>query len=89
MKEKENNENELCMVYDLVEYRLKKYIDSFPQGTAEWDVAMRLMLLYLDKDVTVKWCEDGMLITATSEEIEQVADLLIPNISLPDPNLSD
>ena len=87
--EEENNEDSSCMVYDLTEYRLKKYIDSFPQGTAEWDVAMRLMLLYLDNDVTVKWCEEGMLITAINEEVEHIADLLIPNFSLPDPTQTE
>lgn len=78
---KEVTENNPCIIYDLVEYKLKKYIDSFTCGTPEWDVAMNLMLLYLDEEINVKWCSEGLIISPTNQEVPENTELLIPDIS--------
>ena len=67
-----------CMVYDLVEYKLKKFIDSYSCGSEEWDVGMNLMLLYLDNEVTIKWSNEGIIISPTDKKVPEGTELLIP-----------
>jgi len=47
-----------CRIYDLLEYKLKRYVDSFRQGSDEWHTAMQILLLYLDGEVSIKWSSD-------------------------------
>ena len=52
-------------IVDLIEYRLKKYIETFHQGTPDWDFATRILFMYLCDDITVKWDSQGIIITQT------------------------
>lgn len=51
-----------CKIYDLVEYKLKRYIDSFYQGSEEWSTGMHVLLMYLQGEVEIRWCKDGMIV---------------------------
>ena len=55
-----------CKIYDLVEYKLKKYIDSFYQGSEEWSTGMHVLLMYMDGEVYIQWCSEGMVISHPS-----------------------
>jgi len=55
-----------CKIHDLVEYKLKKYIDSFYQGSEEWSTGMHVLLMYMDGVVDIQWCKEGMVISHPS-----------------------
>ena len=50
-------------VIDLVEYKLNRWLHDQPPGTHEWDIAERVVLLYLEGLVNVTWAKDDILIS--------------------------
>ncbi len=79
LKTNNSEQTEEQDVVDLVEYRLKKYIDTFYQGTAERDFASRILLMYLTGDVAIRWCSEGMVVEHLRvTKGDQPARLLLP-----------
>ena len=56
-------------IIDLVEYRLKMFVDSFYQGSKEWEIAMQVFMLYLDGEIEIRWSDEGIYIKNTNEEL--------------------
>ena len=80
LKMSEPEQTEEQDVVDLIEYRLKKYIDTFYQGTAEWNFASRILLMYLTGDITIRWCSEGMVVEHLRAVVDdQPARLLLPS----------
>ena len=50
-------------VIDLVEYKLNRWLHEQPIGTLEWDIAERIVLLYLEDLINVTWAKDDILIS--------------------------
>lgn len=76
------SESSDCEIYDLVEYRLKRNVDSFFQGSQEWERAMHILLLYLEGKIKVRWCTEGIIITQPEDELEDPEDrieILVPS----------
>ena len=57
-------------IIDLVEYRLKRFVDSFYQGSKEWEIAMQVFMLYLDGEINVRWAEGGIFIKNINSDFE-------------------
>ena len=55
-------------VYDLVEYKLKKWVDSFYQDSEEWHQAMHILAAYLEGEVTVQWSKGKIEITIIDDK---------------------
>jgi hypothetical protein len=60
-----------CIIIDLSEERLKRYVDTFHHGSEEWAVAMQVLLMYLEHEIDVSWCADGIRITHPSLQIQK------------------
>jgi hypothetical protein len=59
-----------CRIYDLVEYKLKKWVDSFYLDSEEWHHAMHILAAYLEGDVAVQWTEDKIQISVLDNDTE-------------------
>ena len=57
-------------IIDLVEYRLKRFVDSFYQGSKEWDIAMQIFMLYLDGEIHIRWAPGGIFVKNINSEFE-------------------
>lgn len=56
-----------CRIYDLVEYKLKKWVDSFYLDSEEWHQAMHVLAAYLEGEVSVQWSKDKIEISILDE----------------------
>ena len=66
-------------IVDLIEYRLKKYVETFHQGTQDWDIASRILFMYLCGDVTVMWSSEGIIVEQLNlPEDNELKRLLLP-----------
>ena len=60
-----------CIVIDLIEERLKRYIDSFYQGSEEWSLAMQVLFMYMSGEIDVSWCAEGIKVTHPSITLQE------------------
>jgi hypothetical protein len=72
----QNNSN--CHVYDLVEYKLKKWVDSFYQDSEEWHHAMHILAAYLEGEVTIQWSKGKIEISSIDGETSSLDQQELP-----------
>tara|TARA_B100000131_G_scaffold116562_1_gene113496 strand:- start:839 stop:1105 length:267 start_codon:yes stop_codon:yes gene_type:complete len=60
-----------CVIIDLAEERLKRYVDTFYQGSEEWGIAMQVLFMYLSHEIDVSWCAEGVKITHPSLKLQK------------------
>ena len=60
-----------CIIIDLVEERLKRYVDTFFQGSEEWGLAMQVLFMYLSREVDVSWCAEGIKVSHPSTALQE------------------
>ena len=77
-----------CVIIDLAEERLKRYVDTFHQGSEEWSVAMQVLLMYLSEDIDVSFCSEGIIVTHPSAKLQfdnpekkyEVSSVILPPV---------
>lgn len=60
-----------CVIIDLIEVRLKKYVDTFHQGSEAWDIAMQVLLMYLSGEIDISWNAKGIKVVHPSSELKK------------------
>lgn len=69
-------------VIDLVEYKLKMFVDSFYQGSRDWEIAMQIFMLYLEGDITVRWVDEGIFIKHKDSQLN-LKEVFVPGGNSP------
>ncbi len=67
----------MAEIVDLVEYKLKNFVDSFYQGSRDWEIAMQIFMLYLDGEISVRWNNEGILVQHNNPELD-LKEVFIP-----------
>ena len=65
-------------IVDLVEYKLKKFVDSFYQGSKDWEIAMQIFMLYLEGEISIRWAGDGIFVKHRHFAEEEMKEVFIP-----------
>lgn len=69
--------SEIVEVIDLVEYKLKIFVDGFIQGSRDWEVAMQIFMLYLEGEIAVRWCNEGILVQHNDSDLN-LKEVFVP-----------
>ena len=67
----------MAEVIDLVEYKLKRFVDSFYQGSRDWEIAMQIFMLYLEGEITIRWGEGGIFIKHIDSDLN-LKEVFVP-----------
>jgi len=67
----------MAEVIDLVEYKLKMFVDSFYQGSRDWEIAMQIFMLYLEGEITIRWVDDGIFIKHNNSDLD-LKEVFVP-----------
>lgn len=68
----------MAEVIDLVEYKLKRFVDLFPQGSRDWEAAMQIFMLYMEGEINVRWCDEGILVKHSDPDLD-LKEVFVPS----------